>query len=73
MSNGRVCCLLGICCARAAQVEYIEKGLAADGVPAEAAAKSAEWFADKIAAIGDLEAAVVKMKREQKGKAPEGG
>jgi hypothetical protein len=68
MSNGQACCLLGVCCPPAAQTEHIVEHLTAEGMPEDQARKAGEWFTKEIRALGDLEAAVKKMKKANKAK-----
>ena len=67
MSNGRVCCLLGVCCRRAKQVAAWKTVFVEAGVPPAQAEKAANAAASEIEAMGDLEAAVKNMKAAHPG------
>lgn len=68
MSNGQVCCALGICCPPARQRASIAKSLVGEGLSQDDADKAAAWFEGELSSLGDLEAAVSRMTREHKDK-----
>lgn len=74
MSNGHVCCLLGVCCEpnSAAQRQALISEMENDGFEAEAAAKTADWILANfdLAPAGSLtefKAKVGAMARQGKG------
>ena len=67
MSNGRVCCLLGVCCRRAKQVAAWKAVFVEAGLPSAQAETAASAAASEIAAVGDLESAVKNMKAAHPG------
>jgi hypothetical protein len=64
MSNGGRCCLLQICCRRAESVAAWGKVFAKAGLSGAETAMAAEAVVSEIDALGDLEDAVKRMKKE---------